>query len=47
MVFQVSVERNYKEILEQSADDKGLCFCRWIKLQTSFLLFHMRHCYFS
>ena len=27
MVFQVSLESNYKNILEQPADDKGLCFC--------------------
>ena len=27
MVFQVSLERNYKNILEQPADDRALCFC--------------------
>ena len=27
MVFQVSLEGNYKKILERPADDKGLCFC--------------------
>ena len=27
MVFQVSLESYYKNILEQPADDKRLCFC--------------------
>ena len=27
MGFQVSLESNYKNILEQPADDKGLFFC--------------------
>ena len=26
MVFQVSLERKYKDILEQPADDRALCF---------------------
>ena len=27
MIFLVSLEGNYQTILEQPADDKGLCFC--------------------
>ena len=27
MVFQVSLERTHKDILEQPADDRALCFC--------------------